>query len=70
MDENTARYLLGLLSVLPKLVVLAACIFFIAKETTTEGVLLFLGALFGIFSSILYSIVPPYLRQINVITNA
>lgn len=52
---------------IPQLIILSACIYYLVKKFSIEGLLLTIGAIVGLLFTIFSIIVLPYLCQKNII---
>ena len=60
MMEETGVYLIsGLFNLLPELLILGACIFYLTKRVEADGILLITGSIIAILATAFYSIAMP-----------
>ena len=67
MREIGFSILRSLTFIIPQLIILSACVYYLIKKTTVDGILLILGSLVGLAGTIFHVIVFPYLLQKNII---
>ena len=67
MKEIGFSILRSLTFIIPQLIILSACIYYLIKKTTLDGILLILGSLVGLAVTIFRIIVLPYLYQKNIV---
>ena len=67
MKEIGFSILRSLTFIIPQLIILSACIYYLIKKTTLDGILLILGSLVGLAVTIFQIIVLPYLYQKNIV---
>lgn len=54
---------IGILGTIPQIIVVIAVVMYAAKRSTTEAVLLLIGAIIGLISSVFYSLALPWLFE-------
>lgn len=54
---------IGLIGTIPQVIVLVAVLMYIAKRSTAEAVLMMIGAIIGLISSIFYVVALPWLSE-------
>lgn len=67
MEEIGMRIVSNLAFLIPQSVILTACIVYLVKKITVDGILLIIGSFIGILVSIFQLNVMPYLINQNVI---
>jgi len=67
MNEIGINFLSSLVFTIPQLLILAICIYYLARKITAAGILLCIGSFFGLLSMLFNSIGVPYLIRENMI---
>ena len=67
MKDIVLSILKSSIYLIPQLIILAACIYYLTKKNSTEAFLLFFGSLFGLLIRIFHLVVVPILIQQEII---
>lgn len=55
---------IGLLGIIPQIIVVIAVMMYVVKRSTAEGVLMTIGAIIGLITSLFYTVALPWLFDI------
>lgn len=61
MDDTLLSILPNLLFIIPQIIILVACITYLNHKKSSSGILLLVGAIIGLLSSLLHSVIIPLL---------
>ena len=67
MKELGLSLLSGSTTIIPQLVLLSACIYYLTKNVSADSILLFIGAIMGLIGTVFSVLVIPYLYKKNML---